>query len=85
VQINQDDNVRLLLEDVPEVEHHADDDECSDDELLRPNMEEAIRNTQQVRCCHRPLAFGPVARQAATQRKQAVIETTSAYHMSCSS
>jgi hypothetical protein len=48
LQINEEDNVRLLLENVPEVDHHADDDDGSDDELLRPNMEEAIRSAQQV-------------------------------------
>jgi hypothetical protein len=51
LQISEDDNVRLLLENVPEVEHHPDDDDDGDDELLRPNMEEAIHNAQQVRCC----------------------------------
>jgi hypothetical protein len=49
LQINEDDHVRLLLENVPEVEHHADDDDDIDDDLLRPNMEEAIHSAQQVR------------------------------------
>lgn len=42
--------MRLLLENVPEVDHGPDDDDECDDELLRPNMEEAIRHAQQVRC-----------------------------------
>jgi hypothetical protein len=49
LQINEDDHVRLLLENVPEVEHHPDDDDDIDDDLLRPNMEAAIRSAQQVR------------------------------------
>jgi hypothetical protein len=64
LQINEDGNVRLLLENVPEVEHHADDDDDCDDDLLRPNMEEAIRSAQQVRVRLQSEAIVPHAQWA---------------------
>lgn len=46
-QIHDDEHARLLLEDVPEVEHQLEDED-EDDEHERPNMEEVIHNTKQV-------------------------------------
>ncbi|KAF6260717.1 hypothetical protein COO60DRAFT_1683532 [Scenedesmus sp. NREL 46B-D3] len=69
--IHEDDHVRLLLENVPEVEHHPDNAD-SDDELLRPNMEEAIHSTQQEQAALQELndALQRRARQVLEQRNK---------------